>query len=164
MLTSNQGNATNISVWSTIEPGVAIIAISMATLRPFLRWIRTTLQSLRSSLAYTSQQTSHSTHSARNSSHQKSDTGSNRRPRPDTHRDIEAHHNELVEPRSEDGKKWGSTECILLSQREALNTLSPSELSPSLELDRTSTRTTRKTIDKVLPRDWNMLSTSPDTT
>jgi hypothetical protein len=50
-----------------------------------------------------------------------------------------------------DGGKRESTEGMLLSQRQALEMLFPSEPSWSLELDRTSTRTTRKTIDAILP-------------
>jgi hypothetical protein len=152
-LTSRLGNATSISVWSTIEPGVAIMASSLACLRPLLRWICTKAQSLRPTPSHSSQPTSHSTRSAQNPKYPKSGTGSNDRPRRDTCRDIEACHNELIELRSYDGKKDGSTECILLSQKEALGTLSPSEMGRSLELDRTSTRTTLKTTDKVLLHD-----------
>ncbi|ORX94994.1 hypothetical protein BCR34DRAFT_203955 [Clohesyomyces aquaticus] len=66
-------NATNIAIWSTIEPGAGIIAGCLATLRPFFKGFVNTARSVRSSKA--SKQAS-SARSNENSANQKSNTES----------------------------------------------------------------------------------------
>ncbi|KAF2683723.1 hypothetical protein K458DRAFT_389651 [Lentithecium fluviatile CBS 122367] len=150
-------NATNISVWSTIEPGVGIVAACLATLRPFLKWACTKAQSLRSSFSHSAQQISHSTGSRETPSKQQGDSSSNGHPCRYINSDAEAQHDELIELRSESSKKGESTEYIL-SQGRALNGPSPSEMSRSLELDRMSTRTTRdRDVEASPPRGEHLL-------
>jgi hypothetical protein len=45
------GNATNVSVWSTIEAGAGIISGCMATLRPLVQYCSNEIHSLRSSIS-----------------------------------------------------------------------------------------------------------------
>ncbi|KAF1954760.1 hypothetical protein CC80DRAFT_115359 [Byssothecium circinans] len=117
-------SATNVSIWSTIEPGTGIIAGSMAALRPLLkqafataRFIRSTiLQSHKTSNGSSQQQQSgresHVDAEWRRARHQYQHRG-------DTNTDIESQNGDggLIEMRSDSSKKGGSTEDILPSGR-----------------------------------------------
>ncbi|UPX16661.1 uncharacterized protein EKO05_0007050 [Ascochyta rabiei] len=118
-------NATNISIWSTIECGASIVAGCMATLRPLLKRVFATAGTLTKSLR------SSNTHSHA-SSRQTNDSAS-----PKTHHDTKhrqaaglgkdkptfvefiAEPGEVVEMSSDAGGSRGSQDCILRQDKEA---------------------------------------------
>ncbi|KAF2641903.1 hypothetical protein P280DRAFT_548514 [Massarina eburnea CBS 473.64] len=107
-------SATNVSIWSTIEPGAGIIAGCLATLRPLLKQAFATAKSIRSTI-------SHSQKPTPNSSQQGGDgsgTGPTRA-HPDCREaniDLEGNQNDNYELRSDLSKKGESTDCILSGQ------------------------------------------------
>ncbi|KAF1994553.1 hypothetical protein P154DRAFT_28509 [Amniculicola lignicola CBS 123094] len=70
-------NATNIAIWSTIEPGAGIIAGCLATLKPFLKRFIINAQSLHSSSSKPARGSSRSFPSNKQASQQKPTVASN---------------------------------------------------------------------------------------
>jgi hypothetical protein len=60
------GNATNIAIWSTIEPGAGIVAGCLATLRPLLKRFLDTARSMRSSASRSTKENSRSSQASSN--------------------------------------------------------------------------------------------------
>ncbi|KAF9734730.1 integral membrane family protein [Paraphaeosphaeria minitans] len=132
-------NATNISIWSTIEPGVGIMAGCMATLRPLIKCAHAKVQTLRSSR----------TLFARNSHLVEIGMNSSNEERADSRSANIVQYSKDAGLTSEDRRRdggrtrishstgQGSTECIL-SPSEEKHT---SEQSKRLELNRTNTWT-----------------------
>ncbi|CAI6336545.1 unnamed protein product [Periconia digitata] len=99
--------ATNVSIWSTVEPGAGIMAGCAATLRPLLRLLFAKVQSI---------QSFSSKFSELRSSRQKGSAGSHYPGRQEPSHlkgDIEANRVECIDLQSAASKKNESTECIL---------------------------------------------------
>jgi hypothetical protein len=130
-------SATNIAIWSTIEPGVGIIAGCLATLRPLVTGIMSKARSVRSE--------KNSSHGASGVSYsgQRSKIGSahTRSVRPGTIRSTAPQDEPIELTPSALGRK--STEDILLTTSEAYHEWQSTQ-SRSLDLDRRSTRSSHQ--------------------
>ncbi|KAF2660064.1 hypothetical protein K491DRAFT_589929 [Lophiostoma macrostomum CBS 122681] len=133
-------NATNIAIWSTVEPGAGIVAGCLATLRPLLKRFAATARSIRSSETRSAKHRSKSGRSMNTSSNVKSTPESRERSSTDgnaaeeltnTHQDIEL--------RSGMSKKAESKDCILEQTYDDRPWLAQRSDSP--DLDTQSSRT-----------------------
>ncbi|PVH99654.1 hypothetical protein DM02DRAFT_528532 [Periconia macrospinosa] len=117
---------TNISIWSTIEPGAGIMAGCAATLRPLLKLAFEKVQSIRFP------STRSSNPGDPHSSDQKNHGSTQRRSRSGTNaeEDVEANRG-IIEMQSAICKKNESTDCILPSKAESSIVLCPSRRSGS---------------------------------
>ncbi|KAF2277266.1 uncharacterized protein EI97DRAFT_314786 [Westerdykella ornata] len=118
-------NAANIAIWSTIEPGVGIIAGCLATLRPLLKRFVTTGRSIRSSTSRSIRTASRSLQSpSETSSTQRGPGGGNTTRPPSRKTDW---YDRAFELTATDAvvKNAESTECIL-PKLECDETWSPS--------------------------------------
>ncbi|KAF2715623.1 hypothetical protein K504DRAFT_367257 [Pleomassaria siparia CBS 279.74] len=134
-------NATNIAIWSTIEPGAGIIAGCLATLRPFLKRFVATARSVRSS-ASNLPKVSRSFRSNENSN-ARSTTESNarngeltrsRRGTNTTNADVYASNNRVFELKSDVSKKNESQDFILAKTAD----VEAMQQEQSLDLERQS--------------------------
>ncbi|KAF2469809.1 uncharacterized protein BDR25DRAFT_39860 [Lindgomyces ingoldianus] len=137
-------NATNVAIWSTVEPGSGIVAGCLATLRPFLKRFITTARSVRSA---TAKQLSRSLRSSEPGSDSKCPTESNmnhtaaNRSCRNTN-DAFSKHGESFELKSEANRKDGeSTDYILTQTDEFDGSWAAQQSRGNLALDRRSTRT-----------------------
>ncbi|KAF2437906.1 hypothetical protein P171DRAFT_526671 [Karstenula rhodostoma CBS 690.94] len=130
-------NATNISIWSTIEPGVGIMAGCMATLRPLMMCAQVKIQTLRSPRLLFAKK-SHSVEMGMTSSNEERG-GSKGADAVKFSKDAglasERHQDGGRARTSQSTGRGSSTECIL-SPSDENHTFGQCE---SLELDRTNT-------------------------
>jgi len=142
------GNAVNIAIWSTIEPGAGIIAGCLATLRPFVKRFVATARSVRSSATSSAKAISRFSRSNENSSNPKgtiennaqrklpagSSQGANQGPSSSNDQDIEL--------KSDANKRYESTDCIL-EQTGDIEEPWSSQQGGGLEIDRRSSQAPR---------------------
>lgn len=173
-LTPWTGNATNIAIWSTIEPGAGIIAGCLATLRPFVKGVFLKARTIRSSIGSSKKDMSNSsnleqTHTGPEtvSAEKYRHMGSLRSER-GTHGNIHRPYDEHAQTRGKLCREGGSAECILEEMEPAYTITSRSRESLELDPEACVTRYSQSSlspIDRTRVRSYEQstLSTSAGT-
>ena len=142
------GDATNIAIWSTIEPGAGIIAGCLATFRPFLKTFVLTARSIRSSATRSTNEQIKSKQSTNNSSNVRSMYDGGVQPSNEGYFDGDKDNFDArskgdttieLRPTWNRNRKAESTDCIL--EQAYTEDTWPTQRNYSLELDRQSSRT-----------------------
>lgn len=158
------GNAVNIGIWSTIEPGAGIIAGCLATLRPFLKLFLITAKTIRSSTSQSVKQISRSFRSNEDSLNQRSNGGGNainsesNMIHPGSNIGMYRWHSGTFELKSDVRKTGESTDNILTcTQTQDIDGPRPSKQETDVELHRKNSQTLPTTslpgtnLDRPLP-------------
>lgn len=130
-------NATNIAIWSTIEPGAGIIAGCLACLRPFVKSVFVKARSIRSSIDASKKDTSEAsksghTHPGPRAAMMEEFCQPEKRARSNNH----PQYDENTQARGRLHGEGDSAECILESMEPAY--IFPSRSHESLDLDNES--------------------------
>ncbi|KAF2119965.1 hypothetical protein BDV96DRAFT_641832 [Lophiotrema nucula] len=142
-------NATNIAIWSTIEPGAGIIAGCLATLRPFLKSFLHTARSIHSSTMRSDKHFSRFSPWGGESSYQRSGGDSHsqasdaRTSRTGTSADRQSGRDQDFELQSDVSRKGKSTDNILPPTKDIIHPW-PSRQDRSFDLEPSGTQRTER--------------------